>query len=55
MNATLSWLLPLCAIHSLGFALFHVAFWKLFDWPRSLQSTTVANRAIIQILNLRLI
>lgn len=55
MNATLSWLLPLCAIHSLGFALFHVAFWKLFDWPRSLQSTTVTNRAIIQILNLRLI
>lgn len=48
-------LLWLCALHSLGFALFHMAFWKLFDWPRSLQSTTLANRAIIQILNLRLI
>lgn len=48
-------LLWLCALHSLGFALFHMAFWKLFDWPRSLQSTTLANRAVIQILNLRLI
>lgn len=52
---TLTVLLWLCAVHSLGFALFHVAFGKLFDWPRSLRSTTLANRAIIQILNLRLI
>lgn len=52
---TLTVLLWLCAVHSLGFALFHVAFRKLFDWPRSLRSTTLANRAIIQILNLRLI
>ena len=52
---TLTVLLWLCAVHSLGFALFHVAFWKLFDWPRSLRSTTLANRAIIQILNTRLI
>lgn len=40
--------------HGLGFALFHLAFWKLFAWPRTLQSTTRPNRAIIQILNLRL-
>lgn len=53
MNAS-NWIL-LCGIHSLGFALFHIAFWKIFDWPRSLQGTTFANRAIIQILNLRLI
>ena len=52
---TLTVLLWLCAVHSVGFALFHVAFRKLFDWPRSLRSTTLANRAIIQILNLRLI
>lgn len=45
----------LCGVHSLGFALFHLAFWRLFDWPRSLQSAGPANRAIIQILNLRLI
>jgi hypothetical protein len=48
------WLLA-CALHSLGLAAFHAGFWKLFDWPRSLASTTVANRAILQIANLRLI
>ena len=32
-----------------------MAFWKLFGWPQSLAGTTVANRAIVQILNLRLI
>ena len=45
----------LCGVHSVAFALFHLAFWKLFDWPHSLQATTPANRAIIQILNLRLV
>ena len=44
----------LCGVHSLVFALFHLAFWKLFDWPRDLRSTSVATRAITQILNLRL-
>ena len=43
-----------CGLHSLLLGIFHLAFWRLFDWPRSLQSTTLANRAIIQILNLRL-
>ena len=50
----LAMLLWLCALHSLAFALFHLAFWKLFGWPGSLASTTPANRAVIQILNLRL-
>lgn len=44
----------LCGVHSLAFALFHLAFWSLFDWPRDLRSTSVATRAITQILNLRL-
>lgn len=47
-------ILLLCAAHSLGFALFHLAFWKLFGWPRTLRDTTVANRAIVQIANLQL-
>jgi hypothetical protein len=42
-------------VHSLGFALFHLGFWKLFDWKRDLARNHPANRAIIQILNLRLI
>lgn len=53
MDAT-AWIY-LAGLHSLGFALFHVAFWKLFRWRQTLRSATVADRAIIQILNLRLI
>lgn len=45
----------LCGLHSLGFALFHLAFWKLFDWPQALRQTNPATRAVTQILNLRLI
>jgi len=48
-------LICLCGAHSLGFAIFHLAFWKLFDWPRSLRQTSPATLAVTQILNLRLI
>ncbi|MDR2013631.1 MAG: hypothetical protein LBQ20_11505 [Rhodanobacter sp.] len=48
-------LVYICGLFSLGFALFHLAFWKLFGWPRTLQHTHAATRAITQILNLRLI
>jgi len=45
----------LCGVHSLGFATFHVAFWRIFDWKNDLARCSVANRAILQIANLRLI
>jgi len=48
-------LVRLAGAHSLGFAAFHLAFWKLFDWKRDLARNHRANRAIMQILNLRLI
>lgn len=42
-------------VHSLAFAVFHLGFWKLFGWRQTLRTATVADRAILQILNLRLI
>lgn len=48
-------LLVLCAVHSFAFALFHLGFWRLFGWPRTLQATTTANRAILQIANVQLV
>lgn len=48
-------LLLLCALHSFGFALFHLAFWTLFRWPRTLRETTLPNRAILQIANVQLV
>ncbi len=44
-----------CAIHSFGFAVFHMFFWKMFRWDTELKKVNVPTRAIIQILNLRLI
>ena len=48
-------ILLLCAAHSFGFALFHLGFWRLFGWPRTLENTTGPNRAIVQIANLQLV
>jgi len=53
--AAIDLLLWIAGLHSLGFAAFHLAFWKIFDWRRDLASLSAANRAILQILNLRLI
>ena len=38
----------------LAFFVFHLFFWKLFDWKRDLSSLKPVNRGIIQVLNLRL-
>lgn len=42
-------------VHALGFAVFHVYFWKIFRWKTELPKLHFSNRAILQILNLRLI
>ena len=39
-------------IFNLGFTVFHLFFWKLFDWKRDLASLTPVNRSVMQILNL---
>lgn len=48
-------MLQLCALHSFGFAAFHLGFWRLFGWPGTLAATTTPNRAIVQIANLQLV
>jgi hypothetical protein len=45
----------LCGIYSLGFAIFHTQFWRLFDWKNELPKLKEYNRGIMQIANLRLI
>jgi len=42
-------------VYNLGFAIFHLMFWRLFRWNRNLASLTPINRSIMQILNLCLI
>ena len=42
------------ALH-IAFALFHIYFWKLFNWKESLRKTTPVNKAVMQVMNLCLI
>jgi hypothetical protein len=44
-----------CGIYNLIFAIFHILFWKLFNWENELSKLNFANKAIMQILNLRII
>ena len=50
-----TFLLDLCGIYNLAFAIFHLFFWKLFKWKEDFRKTSAGNRAIVQILNIRLI
>lgn len=40
--------------YCLIFAIFHLAFWKLFDWKNDLPKLKSVNRGVMQVLNLRL-
>lgn len=40
--------------YCLAFAIFHLAFWKLFDWKNELPKLKAVNRGVMQVLNLRL-
>ena len=48
-------LIHIGAIFHLVFALFHLLFWKLFDWVQDLKKLSHTNKSVMQILNLRLI
>jgi len=37
---------------NLGFAIFHLMFWRIFRWKEDLASLTRINRSVMQILNL---
>ncbi len=39
-------------IFNLLFAVFHLFFWKLFNWKYELKSISIINRNIMQVLNL---
>lgn len=45
-------LLRIGGIYNLLFVVFHLFFWKLFDWKNDLASLTSINRAVMQVLNL---
>lgn len=42
----------LAGVFNLGFAVFHLFFWRLFRWQEELPRLGAVNRDIVQILNL---
>lgn len=42
-------------IYHAGFVVFHSLFWKIFFWKYELDTLSIINRAVMQILNLCLI
>ncbi len=42
-------------LYNMSFAIFHILFWKIFNWRSDLKNLSFANRAIMQILNVQII
>jgi hypothetical protein len=55
MNNLAETIILIGGIFNLGFAVFHLIFWRLFRWKEDLASLTSINRSVMQILNLCLI
>jgi len=42
-------------IYNLLFAIFHMGFWKMFNWGEELKKIDVTNSAVMQVMNVHLI
>ena len=47
-------LLHVGGVYCIAFVVFHLMFWKIFDWKSDLRGLSFLNRAIMQVLNLSL-
>ncbi|MGY4398698.1 hypothetical protein ACVWZA_003906 [Sphingomonas sp. UYAg733] len=48
-------MLSIAILYDVGFAVFHLLFWRLFVWPTKLEPSGRLNTAITQTLNVMLI
>jgi hypothetical protein len=47
-------LIKLGGVYNIVLVIFHLLFWRLFDWENDLRKLSFLNRAIMQVLNLSL-
>lgn len=47
-------LIKLGGIYNIVLVIFHLLFWRIFNWKEDLRSLSFLNRAIMQVLNLSL-
>lgn len=48
-------ILYFCGIYNIAFVVFHILFWKIFNWKETLDKGTKSSKAILQIINIQLI
>lgn len=48
-------LIFICGFYNIAFAIFHIFFWKIFQWNKDLKKLGFSNKAIMQILNVQII
>lgn len=48
-------LLYLCGFYNIVLVVFHIGFWKIFNWKKTLVQGTKANAIATQIMNIQLI
>ena len=42
-------------VYNILLIVFHILFWKMFNWKKETKRMSIANRAVIQIMNVQLI
>jgi hypothetical protein len=52
MNSLTEAMIIFGGVYNLGFAIYHIMFWRIFRWKEDLASLRRVNRAVMQILNL---
>ena len=52
MNSCTEAMVIFGGVFNLGFAIYHLMFWRLFHWKEDLASLGRLNRSVVQILNL---
>lgn len=53
MNPSIaSWLIKIGGCASIGWLIFHLFFWRIFDWRAELKRLSYLNSGVMQVLNL---
>lgn len=54
MDNLLETLIKIGGLYTTGLVVFHLLFWRIFNWKEDLRSLTFLNRATMQVVNLSL-
>lgn len=50
----MDYLIKAGGFYNIGFVLFHLQFWRIFNWHQELRQVSFLNKAVMQVLNISL-